>query len=360
MPKRSHPPAEPAEARLRARSGIPAAALFACALMYLADMSILATVPEAGASFTANFAVPFDLMVCVPLTFYLIVVRRRGMTPIAVLPVIYLGGLVSSFVADPNSPTALPVLFGIAAAVDAVVLTREVPKLAKTFRKGYLARKGECPQPIVWFFGGFSEIIPGKTAAHAAAMEASMWYWLVASWRRGPEPPKGSIAFTYHKECGFVALSCVVIALGLVETAVVHIGVSRVSIPAAFILSALSLYSIAWIAANARAAAKSPILVHEDSVTAVWGAFLRVRIEGESIEKVALSDPGLSKREVLDMSSLGGTPCWIMLRAAMETEILLGKKRCVKAVKLSPDRLSEFADRVNTIATVRDRSTQDS
>ena len=314
--------------------------------MYLIDMSALKSAPKAGLTFTANFAVPFDLMVCVPLAFYLLFLRRRKITPIAVIPVIYIGGAVSAMLADPSAPSLLPVLFASAFVVDLAILVREAPRLAKAFRKGYLARKNECTQPIEWFLGGFGEVVPSKIAARIAATEAAMWYWLAASWRRTPEPPEGSDAFTYHKECGFVALSCVVVALGLVETLVVHVAVSQVSSPAAFALSALSLYALAWISANARAAAKSPILVHKDSVTAVWGAFLCVRIEGGLIAEVALSDPGLGKREVLDMSTLGGSPCWILLRKPMETETLLGARRCVRAIKLSPDRLQGFAERV--------------
>ena len=65
------------------------AVLGAIALMYAIDMAALRFVPVSAAVYTANFAVPFDLMVCVPLVFYLLFVRKRGITPIAVLPVIY-------------------------------------------------------------------------------------------------------------------------------------------------------------------------------------------------------------------------------------------------------------------------------
>lgn len=85
-----------------------------------------------------------------------------------------------------------------------------------------------------------------------------------------------------------------------------------------------------------------------------------MHVEGDSIEKVVLSDPGLGKREILDMSALGGTPCWIVLRKPMEAETLLGKRRRIKAIKMSPDRLREFAEHVNGIAAAKDRSAQGS
>lgn len=349
-------PAHSAKVPFRIRNSLPVIAFFACALVYLVDMAVLKSVPEAGLAFAANFAVPFDLMVCAPLVFYFLFVRRRGITPIAVLPAIYAGGAISATVAVPDAPSLLPLLLACAFVVDIAVLVHEIPLLAQAFRKGYLARKEEFSQPIEWFLGGFGAIVPNRIAARAAATETTMWYWLTASWRQAPEPPKDSVVFTYHKECGFVALSCVIIVLGLVETTVVHIAVSQVSIHAAFALSFLSLYALAWISANARAAAKSPIVVREDSITAVWGAFLCMRIEGGAIERVVLSDPGLNKRETLDMSTLGGTPCWIVLRTPIEAETILGAKRRVKAVKLSPDRPREFARRANEIAADQERS----
>lgn len=361
MPTKDPVPADSSEGLFRHRNGIPAVAVVSvCAVMYLVDMSVLASVPETDISFAANFAVPFDLMVCVPLVFYVLFVRRRGITPIAVLPVIYAGGAVSAAVAIPNAPSLLPVLLASAFVVDIAVLAREVPRLAKMFRKGYLARKEESAQPIEWYLGGFKEVVPSKAAARAAAMETAMWYWLAASWRQTTETPKGCTPFTYHKECGLVALSCAIVALGLTETVVVHLAVSRISAPAAFALSALSLYTLAWIAANARAAAKSPILVREDSVTAVWGAFFCVHVEGGRIERATLTDPRLHKNEVLDMSSLGGSPCWVILREPMEAETFLGTERRVKAIKLSPDRLQEFMECVNKIAAAKRQTAQDS
>lgn len=353
--------ADPTEEHLRFRNGLPGiAVIFICAVMYLTDISVLVSMPEVGISLAANFAVPFDLMVCVPFVFYFFFVRRRGITPIAVLPMIYMGGAVSAAVAIPNTPSLLPALLASAFVVDIAVLVHEAPGLAKAFRKGYLARKKEFTQPIEWYLGGFSEVVSNNAAARAAAMETTMWYWLAASWRRAPDPPKGCESFSYHKQSGLVTLSCAIVALGLLETVVVHIAVSRVSPPAAFALSALSLYTLAWIAANARAAAKSPILICKDSVAAVWGAFFCIRVEGSRIERATLCDPKLRKSEMLDMSSLGGSPCWIVLREPLEAETFLGTKRRVKAIKLSPDRLQEFMERINEVAAAKSQTAQDS
>ena len=93
-----------------------AAVLGAIALMYTIDAAEIRFAPGFAAAYTANFAVPFDLMVCVPLVFYFLFVRRRGITPIAVLPVIYAGGAASAFV-------AVHILVSRFSAIAAVALT---------------------------------------------------------------------------------------------------------------------------------------------------------------------------------------------------------------------------------------------
>ena len=108
--------------------------------LYAVDLACATTVPASAHAFAVNVAVPFDLMVCVPAAFYLLVVRRRGLTPLAVLPVVWAGYLAASQLVAPGllSPLAvsaaagsagtfslLPPLFAAALALDAAVIACE-------------------------------------------------------------------------------------------------------------------------------------------------------------------------------------------------------------------------------------------
>ena len=81
--------------------------------LYAVDLACAATVPASAHAFAVNVAVPFDLMVCVPAAFYLLVVRRRGLTPLAVLPVVWAGYLAASQLVAGSAGTfsLLPPLF---------------------------------------------------------------------------------------------------------------------------------------------------------------------------------------------------------------------------------------------------------
>ena len=77
---------------------------------------------------------------------------------------------------------------------------------------------------------------------------------------------------------------------------------------------------------------------------------MRKRILIASIERGALSDPGFEKRAVLDMSTMGGRPCWVVLREPWDTNSVFGSSRKVRAIKLTPDDLHGFARRVDQLA----------
>lgn len=312
-----------------------------CLLLYAIDGFAYAFVPESGALYAANFAIPFDLMVCVPAAFYLLFVRPRGISPIAVLPVIYIGGALSSIVAIPNAPSALPALFGCAFAVDVIVLVREVPRLARKLLAGYREAKAACPVPLVWFRRAFASVIANKAAANLCAMEITMWYYLLASWKKR-ELPHGFQTFTYHKNTGFLAFVGVIVAMGLVEVVVVHLLVAQWSVLAAVILDVLSVYALAYIVANARAVAINPILVNDDTLVASWGAFQTETVPMSAIKCISLTEPMLPKEEVLNMATMSGKPCWVALNSSLTTTDMLGRVTHIRAIKVTPDDIQAF------------------
>lgn len=322
------------------------AVLGAIALMYAIDMAALRFVPVSAAVYTANFAVPFDLMVCVPLVFYLLFVHKRGITPIAVLPVIYVGGAVSAFVAVSGAPSALPVLLGAAFAVDIAVLVLEVPRLARAFRAGYREARETDAYPAEWFARAFEAVVPSRAAARVAATELAMWYHLVLLRHRVTVVPKGREAFSYHKKSGFLALVGVVIVLGVIEIVVVHLLVSRFSVVAAAVLTAVSIYGLAWLGSFARSVVACPILVGEGRLTATWGFLPGIDVSLASLDRVVFSDPGFEKDDVLDLATMGAKPCWVVLREPVEVCGMTGRARQIRAVKLSPDEADAFVESV--------------
>ena len=121
-----------------------------------------------------------------------------------------------------------------------------------------------------------------------------------------------------HKKSGFLALVGVVIVLGVIEIVVVHLLVSRFSVVAAAVLTAVSIYGLAWLGSFARSVVACPILVGEGRLTATWGFLPGVDVPLASLDRVVFADPGFEKDDVLDLATMGAKPCWVVLCEPVE------------------------------------------
>lgn len=331
MPVAASPRARRAPSRL-------ALGLLVCLLLYGIDLACVAAAPAAGLSFASNFALPFDLMVCVPAAFYLLVVRRAQLSPLLALPAVWLGGLVSARFVDPGQPSILPLLGVATLAVEAVVAVREI----RRFVGGYRAARAASDNPLDWFTAAFCVLVRNERAARVAGLECTMWYYAAASWRRAPHVPAGYRAFSSHRQSGYVAVVGVLLGLVAVETFAVHLMAARFSVPAACALTALSAYTAAWMVAETRAVVLNPLLVGNGELVARWGMLACERVPLDLIARVGADEPAVPKRERLDLAAMGGQAVWIELSAPLEVRGVLGKPRSVRALKTTPDDAAAF------------------
>ena len=337
-------PSSPSTSRNAKTPRALAFGLLACLALYVVDLACVATVPGAAAGFAANVAVPFDLMVCVPAAFYLLVVRPRKLSPAFVLPVIYLGGFASSQLAQPGTFNLLAVLLPATVLVDLAVLVPEARRLARVFR----AAKERSARPLDWFEQTLLALVPNERAARMGAMELAIWHYALCSWRCRPDVPAGSWAFTCHRQSGYLGLVGVIIAMLCVETTAVHLMVAQWSQTAAALLTLASAYGGIWMIGDARATALNPLLVDDEAVTVRWGAHFCERVPLNLIEHIDRREqPDVEKSERLNMAAMGAQPCWIVLREPVAVRTFAGGWRDVRAIAVSPDDAASFASLVD-------------
>lgn len=171
--------------------------------------------------------------------------------------------------------------------------------------------------------------------------------------------PKGREAFSYHKKSGFLALVGVVIVLGVIEIVVVHLLVSRFSVVAAVVLTAASIYGLAWLGSFARSVVACPILVGEGRLTATWGFLPGVDVSLASLDRVVFADPGFEKDDVLNLATMGAKPCWVVPREPVEVCGMTGRARQIRVIKLSPDEADAFAKSVARLVEGGSRTSDD-
>lgn len=241
-----------------------------------------------------------------------------------------------------RAATLVPHLFAAAAVVDAAVLCSEVPRIARTARalSGEAGSKRLSPSERFRFC--VEGVMGASAPARMLAMELTMWWYLFCSWGKQTHCPEGCVAFSYHRESNVAALTAVLVFLAAIEAVVVHVALSRVSAALAIAATLATAYALAWLVANARAMVLTPILVDESIVLVRWGFLSEMRFDQASVASVVIGDLDAPRSERVDLCSLGGPPCWVVLREPVERRYLIGKVRMVRYVKVSPDDVAGF------------------
>lgn len=321
--------------------------------LYAIDLLVAVTIPVSAHAYTVDVAVPFDLVVFVPAVFYLLVVRRKGITPIAVLPVVWVGYIVSLQVANLGETSLvaplmafaetgrfslLVPLFAAALALDVAVLAHEVVRIVGAFRRA----RTQSRRPFDWFSQAMGVLTSNERFAQLAGLEGSTYYYALFAWRAKPDVPQGRRVFSYHRDSGYIALVGVMLALVPLETIMVHLLVAQWSVLVACLLTATSLYALLYIVATARAVVLNPILVDDQVLTVRWAHTFCEDIPLSVIAGTSSEVPDVPKRERIDMGVMGATPCWLMFSEPVIMRTALGSPRLVRALNITPDNLSEF------------------
>src|SRR3569623_1001430 len=169
-----------------------------------------------------------------------------------------------------------------------------------------------------------------EAAAAAIACELTIVRFAVAGWRR----PRGNW-FGVHRANGWSLYAGTFVVLTLVETPLVHVALSAfVHATVAWVLTALSLYSVVWLVGDLHALRHGGVAVRDEVLELRRGVRWRARIPRADIVWAARCDGATCKAS--DFSILGAN---VVLRLAAPHAVhgLFGRRRVVREVALSVD-----------------------
>ncbi|MEG0758498.1 MAG: hypothetical protein RR505_08820, partial [Raoultibacter sp.] len=102
--------------------------------LYVVGIATITLAPAAPTrEVLVGYAYPLDCMVVLPALFYLLVIRRHGLSPLFVLPVMWAGAVLASFFAQGSNMTLIAVLGVGALLVEITIAVREMSKAVKSF-----------------------------------------------------------------------------------------------------------------------------------------------------------------------------------------------------------------------------------
>jgi hypothetical protein len=270
--------------------------------------------------------VMLDLIVVVPLVYWLVAVRRGGWPRLSVVPVVLLGVLASALLL-PNDHALLRQVVRILAIPYEIGL---VTWIAVRTRRA-LRRNPEDGDALERIRAVALDVLPGRKVAEAIGFEMAVLYYSLLSWRRRPAE-----GFTNYRKSGYGALVFALLLVMAAEGIPAHILVMRWSPVAAWILTILTAYGVLFFLADWRALRLRPVLVDGGELRIRLGVRCTATVPRELIAAVHRKRPAGSE-PCIRASLPGPMPLWIELTGPVTATGPYGRERQARWISITVD-----------------------
>lgn len=317
--------------------GLITLGIYATALTVVAS-PLFARAPRLGAA-----GISFDLLVTVPFAFWFLVVRPRGMRWFTVIPVVIASGYAGLLVLPPAQQQYLGYARFLTAPAELWLVGWGAVRAWRLLRGGAHPR-GDVLAAIRTALG---EILRYPRAADAVAAEVALFWYALLSWRAQPETGPADVAFTQHRRSGIMGLFGAVAFACLVEAVGVHLLVAGWSATAAWVLTALSLYSVIWLVGLGRSILLRPTVVAPEGLRVRVGMLWEALVPFDRIASVAEVRGGPARRRApgyLHAAIFAAPRLMIELKEPVEARGLYGnRKRGITRIGLLVDEPRQLA-----------------
>jgi hypothetical protein len=211
-----------------------------------------------------------------------------------------------------------------------VAIALELATLTVIVLRVRTARRAWRAAPDHRLDAALAAVLP-PLAASLVATELRVMVYAIVGWRRRTSP-----AFSVHRASGWSLTAGVLVGLVAAETPAVHLLLVAVGAPtAAWIATALSIYSALWIVGAAHALRHGGVSLADDVVIDL-GVRWRARIPYAAIVRVSL---GASAELDLAISQANVV---VELREPIELIGLFGRRRTARSLALELDEPDAF------------------
>lgn len=318
----------------------------ALAVALLALEGWVATRPDFAAQpEVLGLAVTADITLGIPLLFYLLVVRRHHVTPLALAPVFVLCLLAANALIPPAGQGALRLVEVVLPLVELMILAAaafKVRGIVRAYRRlrpqavyGQDALDAALRQEL-----GDAWVIPLLTT------ELTLVTLAVAGWFMSFRPrPSVEAAFSTQRRSGYGLILGFILFILALETFGLHLVVSRWSTTAAWVLTFASLYTLIWLVGDFHAVRLQPIVLTAEALHVRCGLRWRATLPWAIIElarKATTQDK--HRQDTLNAAVMGEPRLLLVCREPVVAVGLLGRRRHVRQIGLTIDDEKAFLE----------------
>ena len=248
-----------------------------------------------------SLAITLDFLIVIPLV-YLLLIKKTNLPKTTALPIMLLGIVLCNFFLPEEDQYFLQLfnswclpLIELSLLSYVFIYLRKAMQLAAKEQKGsydFLSvLKSSC-----------ADLLP-RRALIPVVTEIAVFYYGFIAWKKRT---LASNEFSYHKNSGTISLLIAVIFIVAIETVSLHIILLKWSTTAAWIASALSVYSGLQLFGFLRSMRKRPILIEDGKLYLRYGIMTETTVELKNIDRIELSTKEVSQsKSIRKLSFLG-------------------------------------------------------
>ena len=302
-------------------------------LVYGAALTVAGRLSQLVSPGAVATGLTLDMVVVVPLAFYLLIVRRYSLSVVTLVPVLILSVLAAGAILPSSHQQSLRALEILVGMMEVGLIGWVGWRASRALSK---ARHQGSADPLEQFRRAALELVHNDRAAGMVASEMAVFYYGLGSWRARPHVPPGASSFTHHRRSGQAAMVFALLLLMLVEGIAVHVLLLLWSPVAAWIFTAGTIYGALWLFADYRATVLRPILVEEECLTLRAGLRWTMQLPRTRITAITATQPP-DVKETLNLTFLATPTHWIVLNNPLPADGPYGFKRTVETVGIRPD-----------------------
>jgi len=306
--------------------------------VYSAALALAGWLPYLDRADVVAGGMTVDMVVLVPAAFYFLVVRRRGLPIVTLVPVVVVSMLAACRVLPADRHQLLSALEYLVAPAEIAILGWIAWRSAKALGK---ARQDTAMDPWQQLQQAAYEVTGSHLAASVLASELAVVYYALGSWRAKPHVPEGSSGFTHHLRSGQSGIVLGFLVIVASEGLAMHLLLLRWSALVAWIFTIGSVYSALWAIADYRATVLRPILVTDESIVIRAGFRYVLEVPRRAIVEVGREKPDFGRKS-RNLTLLSTPTRWLTLSRPMLAEGPYGIRRTARAVGIEPDDPEAF------------------
>ena len=287
---------------------------------------------------TLSIGISVDVALIIPVLYFLII-RKSSIPKITVVPVFVLSLLLAYRILPDQYESTLNYIEYLIVPVELTVIGFLIYYVIKIGRgldqsKSTLSKFPETLKRVLENAG-----LP-SLQSNVISSEASLFYYTFTGWG-GPDPLAAN-EFTYYKSSGYKSVFVVVLFLLPAETFALHYWLQSYSDTLAWVLTAISIYSVFFILGDRNSIRHRPIALAEEALQINIGIRWSFDLNYELIEKVELREGDETVEKFANLSTFGYGNVVISLKEKTKLIGIYGIRKTTDKIALSIDDKDRF------------------